>query len=75
MNANLGGLFAAALIEDPVWVMNTVPVQAKILVLPKSGLRALVRTGHGAKVTPYVDEEVILQANHTKEEPITSNDT
>ncbi|KAK7255071.1 hypothetical protein RIF29_28473 [Crotalaria pallida] len=34
----------------------------------QSGLRALVKTGHGAKVTPYVEEEVILQANHTKEE-------
>ncbi|KAG5152825.1 hypothetical protein JHK84_029297 [Glycine max] len=29
MNAYLGG-FAAALVEDPVWVMNVVPVQAKV---------------------------------------------
>ncbi|KAL4188203.1 hypothetical protein AMTRI_Chr09g42910 [Amborella trichopoda] len=29
MNAHLGG-FAAALIEDPVWVMNVVPPQAKV---------------------------------------------
>jgi len=29
MNANLGG-FASALIKNPVWVMNLVPVQAKV---------------------------------------------
>nr|KYP74903.1 hypothetical protein KK1_007597 [Cajanus cajan] len=32
MNAYLGG-FAAALIQDPVWVMNVVPVQAKVNTL------------------------------------------
>ncbi|KAE9616336.1 hypothetical protein Lalb_Chr04g0264611 [Lupinus albus] len=34
----------------------------------QSGLRALVKAGHGAKMTTYVDEEVILQVNPTKEE-------
>jgi len=32
MNAYLGG-FVAALIEDPVWVMNVVLVQAKVNTL------------------------------------------
>lgn len=32
MNAHFGG-FAAALIDDPVWVMNVVPVQAKVNTL------------------------------------------
>jgi hypothetical protein len=32
MNANLGG-FASALVKSPVWVMNVVPVQAKLTPL------------------------------------------
>ncbi|WJX48696.1 hypothetical protein P8452_35225 [Trifolium repens] len=34
----------------------------------QSGLRALVKTGHGARVTPYVDESVLINVNPTKEE-------
>ena len=29
----------------------------------QSGLRALVRTGFGARVTPYVDESVVIDIN------------
>jgi len=29
----------------------------------QSGLRALVKTGYGARVTPYVDESVIIDIN------------
>ncbi|RWR82651.1 hypothetical protein CKAN_01137900 [Cinnamomum micranthum f. kanehirae] len=29
----------------------------------QSGLRALVKTGHGARVTPYVDESVVVDIN------------
>ena len=29
----------------------------------QSGLRALVKTGYGPKVTPYVDESVIIDVN------------
>ncbi|GAB2271647.1 hypothetical protein Dimus_006477 [Dionaea muscipula] len=32
MNAHLGG-FAASLVEDPLWVMNVVPVEAKVNTL------------------------------------------
>ncbi|GLT84141.1 hypothetical protein SLE2022_023890 [Rubroshorea leprosula] len=32
MNANLGG-FAAAIVDDPVWVMNVVPVEANVNTL------------------------------------------
>ncbi|GFZ09144.1 hypothetical protein Acr_20g0009520 [Actinidia rufa] len=31
----------------------------------QSGLRALVKTGYGAKVTPYVDESVIVDINQS----------
>nr|AFK43022.1 unknown [Lotus japonicus] len=34
----------------------------------QSGLRALVKTGHGARVTPYVDDSVLISVNPTKEE-------
>lgn len=34
----------------------------------QSGLRALVKTGHGARVTPYVDDSVLVNVNPTKEE-------
>ncbi|KAJ1410006.1 putative membrane protein [Sesbania bispinosa] len=34
----------------------------------QSGLRALVKTGHGARVTPYVDDSVLINVNPTKEE-------
>ncbi|KAK9291577.1 hypothetical protein L1049_019526 [Liquidambar formosana] len=43
MNAYLGG-FAAALIEDPVWVMNVVPVEAKINTLGVIYERGLIGT-------------------------------
>ncbi|XP_073275703.1 uncharacterized membrane protein At1g16860-like [Primulina huaijiensis] len=32
----------------------------------QSGLRALVKTGYGAKVTPYVDESVLVDVNPSK---------
>lgn len=43
MNAYLGG-FAAALVEDPVWVMNVVPVDAKINTLGVIYERGLIGT-------------------------------
>ncbi|KAL9317541.1 hypothetical protein ACSQ67_014058 [Phaseolus vulgaris] len=45
MNAHLGG-FAAALIEDPVWVMNVVPVQAKVDTLGSIYERGLIGVYH-----------------------------
>ncbi|KAK3220784.1 hypothetical protein Dsin_014754 [Dipteronia sinensis] len=43
MNANLGG-FASALIDDPLWVMNVVPVEAKINTLGVVYERGLIGT-------------------------------
>jgi len=43
MNANLGG-FAAALVTDPVWVMNVVPVEAKVNTLGVVYERGLIGT-------------------------------
>ncbi|KAL7003311.1 hypothetical protein U1Q18_004469 [Sarracenia purpurea var. burkii] len=43
MNAYLGG-FAAALAEDPVWVMNVVPVEAKLNTLGVIYERGLIGT-------------------------------
>ncbi|XP_010692380.2 probable methyltransferase PMT15 [Beta vulgaris subsp. vulgaris] len=43
MNANLGG-FAAALVDDPVWVMNIVPVEAKVNTLGVVFERGLIGT-------------------------------
>ncbi|KAJ6390876.1 hypothetical protein OIU77_024978 [Salix suchowensis] len=43
MNAHLGG-FAAALVDDPVWVMNVVPVQAKMNTLGVIFQRGLIGT-------------------------------
>ncbi|XP_052183717.1 probable methyltransferase PMT15 [Diospyros lotus] len=43
MNAYLGG-FAAALVEDPVWVMNVVPVEAEINTLGVVYERGLIGT-------------------------------
>ncbi|XP_047306308.1 probable methyltransferase PMT15 [Impatiens glandulifera] len=43
MNANLGG-FAAALIQEPVWVMNVVPVQSKVNTLGVIYERGLIGT-------------------------------
>lgn len=43
MNANLGG-FAAALVNDPVWVMNVVPVEAKVNTLGAVYERGLIGT-------------------------------
>lgn len=45
MNAHLGG-FAAALIDFPVWVMNVVPVEAKINTLGVIYERGLIGTYH-----------------------------
>lgn len=43
MNAFLGG-FAANLIQDPVWVMNVVPVEAKVNTLGVIYERGLIGT-------------------------------
>ncbi|PKI35793.1 hypothetical protein CRG98_043828 [Punica granatum] len=43
MNAHLGG-FAAALVQDPVWVMNVVPVEAKVNTLGVIYERGLIGT-------------------------------
>ncbi|XP_010540274.1 PREDICTED: probable methyltransferase PMT15 [Tarenaya hassleriana] len=43
MNAHLGG-FAAALVNDPVWVMNVVPVEASVNTLGVIYERGLVGT-------------------------------
>ncbi|KAK6926279.1 putative S-adenosyl-L-methionine-dependent methyltransferase [Dillenia turbinata] len=43
MNAYLGG-FAAALIKDPLWVMNVVPVEAKVYTLGVIYERGLIGT-------------------------------
>lgn len=43
MNAHLGG-FAAALVGDPVWVMNVVPVQAEVNTLGVIYERGLIGT-------------------------------
>ncbi|OIT33934.1 PREDICTED: probable methyltransferase PMT15 [Nicotiana attenuata] len=43
MNANLGG-FAANLVDDPVWVMNIVPVEAKVNTLGVIYERGLIGT-------------------------------
>ena len=34
----------------------------------QSGLRALVKTGCGAKVTPFVDESAVLDINPSKKD-------
>ena len=43
MNSYLGG-FAAALVDDPVWVMNIVPVEAKVDTLGVIYERGLIGT-------------------------------
>lgn len=43
MNAFLGG-FAAALVDDPVWVMNVVPVEATVNTLGAVYERGLIGT-------------------------------
>lgn len=43
MNAYLGG-FAAALADDPVWVMNAVPVEARVNTLGAIYERGLIGT-------------------------------
>lgn len=49
MNAYLGG-FAAALVQDPVWVMNVVPVEAKVNTLGAIYERGLIGTYHSWQV-------------------------
>lgn len=34
----------------------------------QSGLRALVKTGYGARVTPYVDESVVIEVDPLNKE-------
>lgn len=43
MNAHLGG-FAAALIKEPLWVMNVVPVEANVNTLGVVFERGLIGT-------------------------------
>lgn len=43
MNAFLGG-FAASIVDDPVWVMNIVPVEAKVNTLGAIYERGLIGT-------------------------------
>lgn len=43
MNSHLGG-FAAALVDDPVWVMNVVPVEAQVNTLGVVYERGLIGT-------------------------------
>lgn len=43
MNANFGG-FAASLVDDPVWVMNIVPVEAELETLGVIYERGLIGT-------------------------------
>ena len=43
MNAHLGG-FAAALVNDPLWVMNVVPAEAKLNTLGAIYERGLIGT-------------------------------
>lgn len=50
MNSHLGG-FAAALIDDPVWVMNIVPVEAKTNTLGVIYERGLIGTYQNWYVT------------------------
>ncbi|KAK3447239.1 hypothetical protein EUGRSUZ_A02808 [Eucalyptus grandis] len=45
MNAYLGG-FAATLVQDPVWVLNVVPVEAKVNTLGAIYERGLIGTYH-----------------------------
>lgn len=34
----------------------------------QSGLRALVKTGYGARVTPYVDDSIVIDVNAENKE-------
>lgn len=34
----------------------------------QSGLRALVKTGYGARVTPYVDESVVIEVDQSNKD-------
>lgn len=34
----------------------------------QSGLRALVKTGNGARVTPYIDNSIVIDVNPENEE-------
>jgi hypothetical protein len=34
----------------------------------QSGLRALVKAGYGARVTPYVDDSIVIDVNSQNEE-------
>lgn len=45
MNAKMGG-FAAGLVDDPVWVMNVVPVEAEVNTLGVIYERGLIGTYH-----------------------------
>lgn len=34
----------------------------------QSGLRALVKTGYGARVTPYVEESVVIEVDQSNKD-------
>lgn len=68
MNSYLGG-FAAALVDDPVWVMNIVPVEAEINTLGVIYERGLIGTYQNwyafllfarAKLSASLNHKVIL---------------
>lgn len=54
MNAFLGG-FAASLVQDPLWVMNIVPVEAKVNTLGAIYERGLIGTYQSWYVYIYID--------------------
>lgn len=59
MNAFLGG-FAASLVQDPLWVMNVVPVEAKFNTLGAIYERGLIGTYQSWYVTNYMYILLIL---------------
>lgn len=59
MNSYLGG-FAAALVDDPVWVMNIVPVEAEINTLGVIYERGLIGTYHNWYVLLLLAREKLV---------------
>lgn len=65
MNAYLGG-FAAALINDPVWVMNVVPVEAELNTLGAIYERGLIGTYQNWYIL-FITESNISILHHSYE--------
>ena len=59
MNAFLGG-FAASLVKDPVWVMNVIPVEAKVNTLGVIYERGLIGTYQSWYITIFIDYTIYL---------------